>query len=869
MATAQQMPAGPRSGRLADDAATAALYATQPRRKPSTREAPAAESQSWNTPATRATRDLSHASAASALAHANQKPFELWRPGRLADAEKAAYHAKDVPSPESLVPNTGASAWGLEAATLAVREQRAAAVRSSGQQSPLKPENTGANDLQTKARHAATGAFGARQRQRADSAPSEPSIVSDSNWALSAAEASHRARAENEGPLDHLDKAMEASRIKHANLNARQFTSTPSVDLESQDRNRRNSLHAAALVMARDMYELTGPTGETKDMSPALSAARNGHNQLRASKSVSGTHGTTGRQAVNLQEEAQRRAAEKLARMRDEHADMQQYYGTAPQAQSRSLLGSRRKRATSDADAQQVDAEQSRQIRNQMFSLRNKLNEVDEGRQKDRDSLMEAARRNVDARMRNMDMQIQADTGRAPPATQRQWDEVAQERVRQEAEAAESQRHPTEQINIGSSRYMDMADVEALARSRLQPTFDEMTDQAERRRADELERRLDAEEKQRQANLQRQREASLTRAQKQDFDRANNEKRGSKGLKLFMWKRKSKQQQQQQQTEDYAGDDDMNGQNEAATSPADEDDLYRRGSVASERGEQAADHETTPHAAADNTVAALEPAVTAQSARRVETPAAVEPEPVTSNEPVTTTEPVAPSPDASRTKLDNAAPISPPVSISHGPADLSPGGTQPGHSQLRDAAATGGSSSAQESQPVASPRADSKLKTWFRDRLLRRTSEPQPLYPHQPGPEYSSDGEAGFSGGAALAGRPESSAGIPRSQSVGDEYLATEQGGEGLSSTEGIDQNGKNGTAAKKSRFRQSLKNTLTRGSQDGKTNGSLNKRDDGNGEYNADLQNLRDSAAGQGLPVPPVLSDSHSHRESRFSEDL
>ena len=90
------------------------------------------------TPATRATTDLSHASAASALAHANQKPIEIWRPGRLTDAEKAAYHVKDFSPPEIPLPSTGYSAEGLGAAILAVREQRGSVSQSSKQ--PTNPQ---------------------------------------------------------------------------------------------------------------------------------------------------------------------------------------------------------------------------------------------------------------------------------------------------------------------------------------------------------------------------------------------------------------------------------------------------------------------------------------------------------------------------------------------------------------------------------------------------------------------------------------------------------------------------------------------------------------------------------------------------------
>jgi hypothetical protein len=469
-----------------------------------------------DTRATRASTDLSHASAASALAHANRKPIEVWRPGRLPDAEKAAFHVKDFTLPEVPLPSTQYSAEGLGAAILAVREQRAMTDQLQNQQISAQHDASRSGDIQDKdkARRAATGAYAARQR--ADSAPSEPVNITDSNWALSAAGLSHRAQMEHEDPLGHVDNAMELSRITHAaTANARLYTSSPPVASEVQERNRRNSLHAAALVMARDMYDITGPTGEAINMDPAISAAQKGQSRLQKRQTVSGATGSAVQQALTLQEAAQRRAAEKLARMRDEHAEMQQYYGTAPQPQ-RSLLSARRKRTSSDADSTQGDAEQSRQIRNQMFSLRKKLNKVDEQRQKDRDLLMEAARRNVDAQIHDMEMKVYADTGRAPPSIQKQWDEASRERVRQEAEAVEAKSVPTNRVNIGASRYVDMADVEAVARSRVQPALDEITDQAERQRAEELEARLDAEEEQRRAEIEREREASLDRAEKRE-----------------------------------------------------------------------------------------------------------------------------------------------------------------------------------------------------------------------------------------------------------------------------------------------------------------------------------------------------------------
>jgi hypothetical protein len=319
-----------------------------------------------------------------------------------------------------------------------------------------------------------------------------------------------------DAPLDHLDNATEASRIHHiANTNAKLYTSNPPVQAEIEEQNYKNSLRAAAVSMAKDMSKINGTKDETAGVDPAVLAAQKGQSQLGYRKTVSSTDGSALRRAIALQDAAQKRAAEKLARMQDENAEYQEYYGTAPQP-PRSRLTTRRKRTSSDADASQIDAEQSRQIRNQMSSLRTKMDQVDTRRTKDRELLMQAARRNVDATLQDMEARFYANTGRAPPSVQKGWDEVAQARVRREAEASELAAAQGDRINIGGQRYMDMADIEAVARTRLQPALDEITENAEERRAHDVEVRLDAEEKQRRAAIERQREAELRELEKQE-----------------------------------------------------------------------------------------------------------------------------------------------------------------------------------------------------------------------------------------------------------------------------------------------------------------------------------------------------------------
>ena len=192
--------------------------------------------------------------------------------------------------------------------------------------------------------------------------------------------------------------------------------------------------------------------------------------------------------------------------MHDENAAFQEYYGTTqPPRPTLSVL---RKRASSD-----TDMEQSKEIRYQMSSLRTKLDAVDEKRENDRSQLMEAARRNVDAAIQDMDQWVYTSTGRAPPSAWEKYEEVAEDRLKEEQQQQTQAEYP-DRVNIGAQRFIDMADVEAVARSRVQPTLDEIHDHAEKQRAKEMDERLDAEQRQRREATERQREAELKTEEK-------------------------------------------------------------------------------------------------------------------------------------------------------------------------------------------------------------------------------------------------------------------------------------------------------------------------------------------------------------------
>lgn len=217
------------------------------------------------------------------------------------------------------------------------------------------------------------------------------------------------------------------------------------------------------------------------------------------------------------------------------------------------------------------------------------------------------------------------------------------------------------------------------------------------------------------------------------------------------------------------------------------------------------------------------------------------------------------------------------------------------HVPQRDAAAHGVISDMHIVRPITSPRADSKLKTWFRDRLTRRNSGPVPVYPHQPGPEFQTDSEVGFTGGAALVGRSDSRGGALSSHPVTGNDLdqsGPNHNGTFLEVTKTSTEdsagsppqqngNGNGNSKSKRQRLRKSLMKNISRNSkeQEPKANGFAN---DDHSRQNSNamsetkvagdegLQGLRNSATEQGLPAPPILGQTASTgRESRFSEDL
>lgn len=475
----------------------------------------------------------SSAGAAAGLANKNQKPFEHWKPGETPAANKAALLAKDY----KMAPlwQSELSAAGSKAALLAAEEggdvkiwrpsptdaggsAAAQAMRKKGLSPKLDYGHT--EDGGKRALLAATQSM-ASGRKRAGSMPAEtPAPYPDSkNSAANALKAATSvSRRGQPAPVSQATygPTIDAGKIHKAaitNLSREMYTSHPPVAPELEEKNRQAGLRASAIAMAQQMYNVQQRATEqaAADASQAQSRYGAAHAQNRPA-SVMSEESQAPPQYVNLQEAAQKLASERLAKLHDEHAAYRTYYGTqaAQQSHKISIRGRNRRRASSDGQVGEDDEERSKQIRSQMSSFTDKLAQVDnKKRQKDRDSLLAAAQRNVRASMTAQDEKVFNETGKVSPAMMAEWEAKAKAK----AEAESSTRMVNHgKVNIGGGRYMDQSEIDAIAAGKVQPTLDEVTATAEKQRA--------RDEELRQQQLERERLA----AEKQDDQRLRDQK---------------------------------------------------------------------------------------------------------------------------------------------------------------------------------------------------------------------------------------------------------------------------------------------------------------------------------------------------------
>lgn len=464
----------------------------------------------------------SAASAAATLGWASQTSPELWKPNKSASASAAAVLAKDYKMAPSWEP--AASSHGARAALLASQAARTSvdagkpattshpqsaatlAFKSDRHDRTVQRTNP-AQDLGRRgSMHAAKGAM-ANRRQRAVSTPAinAASYPDEANAASNALAAATRAHKAPRSPS--MD---EAGASPYTALSRQMFTSHPPVKTETEDQKRADVLHASAVAMAKKMYNQQQRIIEEKRARGEEDPVADSDDEHPAPTGLG-----------SLQDAAYRQAQARLAKMHEDNLknrDYQDYYGAAHPHRRSTVRAKLRRRASSDGDVTAEDQKRSAQIRKQMSIFSSKLSQVDEKkRQEDRDALLAAAHKNVQAQLRGMDEKVAAQTGMVPPSTLTQWElkahAAAQARSYDRGTGVQQG-----QVDLGAGLKLDKDAIDAIAMKRVQPVLDEINEKAETERARLAELRLEEE--------RRKTELEAEKARKKEHDELAKKIRG-------------------------------------------------------------------------------------------------------------------------------------------------------------------------------------------------------------------------------------------------------------------------------------------------------------------------------------------------------
>jgi len=288
------------------------------------------------------------------------------------------------------------------------------------------------------------------------------------------------------------------------------FTEHPPVEPELEEKRHQDALRASAMSFANQLYKVQ----HVDDAGHIIVD----HDQLAAGKA----HGQytfqsdiqqQALQYLTLQDAAQRLAAERLQKIQDDQQNkpFRDYWGYPTQKPKArlSVRGHNRRRSTSES-AYEIDSDDEKaalRVLSQMSQLNSQMATVDANRrEQDRRNLLVAAEKNVQARMHKLDEQVFNDTGKMSPAMLEEWDAKARERAKANSDA---RMKTFGMVNVGGGKYVDQAEIDRVARQRVQPTLDRVTDKAEKQRSTDEERRLDWEGKKRLQKIEREQEADV------------------------------------------------------------------------------------------------------------------------------------------------------------------------------------------------------------------------------------------------------------------------------------------------------------------------------------------------------------------------
>jgi hypothetical protein len=437
------------------------------------------------------------ASAAATLGWQNKKSPELWSPDKSAEALAAATLAKDRKMPTPWAPV--ASSHGAQAAMLAHRTTKSPEVpkratpgngHSAATQAfkvdrtPTTPSRAEGLDRQ-RSMMAAKGAMTTRPRAISSPAPKAlyPDEANAAANALRAASKAHR-------PTSSSSSVKDPRITPYTNMNRQMFTSRPEFTkpVVKEEKSREDEIHATALAMAKKIFTQQQLLIEQTKKAHAHDSSQT-RGRRRSLSSDSSDDEVQPMRFDTLQDTAYRLAQERLAKLHEDNMQdrgYQDYYGQPGNSRKFSVRAKLRRRASSEGDVVE-DRKRSQQIRKQMSIFSTKLSAVDEDkRNKDRNALLAAAQRNVQAQMKGIDDKITKETGMVPPSTHDQWEGKAyataqlrsQDRMREHGK-----------IDIGAGKFMSQAEVDEIAARRVQPVLDEINEKAEKEQARQTERK--------------------------------------------------------------------------------------------------------------------------------------------------------------------------------------------------------------------------------------------------------------------------------------------------------------------------------------------------------------------------------------------
>ncbi|KAM0511225.1 hypothetical protein ACHAPE_010104 [Trichoderma viride] len=435
---------------------------------------------------------LAVGSASTAYRHTSVKKSRHDSWGNTAAASAFTTNANRPASPE---PTTLTASHGSSAATQAFQanrlqsEKAASSPPSSPREKPLEPL-AAAKGAMSPSRLGVSAS-----RARSYSTPPE-SYYADAKRAsvsaLNGASIAHHA-AMNKPP-----EIEDTGAIPVTTMTRNMFTSHPPVKPEVDEQTTNERIHQSAVEMAKKMYQ---------------------QQQLnRVDDSEDGTEGDAGPSAnrfVNLQDAAYKQAQERLAKLQDEHEQNRRYHdyytSEKPLRRRFTIMDRIRRRSASESDME--DRTHSDLVHQQMSLFTSQLEQVDEEkRERDREALLIAARRNVKASLQGMDEQHYFETGKVNPTILGDWQVRAQQaaQLRHDTRADDGGRG----VDIGGGMFMDADEIDAIAARRVRPVLDDIHEKAEAERERLASLKLEEEAKKAEAERERDRERELKEIQK-------------------------------------------------------------------------------------------------------------------------------------------------------------------------------------------------------------------------------------------------------------------------------------------------------------------------------------------------------------------